>query len=64
MIFWSDDWVRWKDDVQVGNILKMRMSKPDPPFKSYKFDSQPRHKRHLIPKEKSNDFRILVMNKG
>ena len=64
VIFWSDDWVRWKDDVQVGNILKMRMSKPDPPFKSYKFDSQPRHKRHLIPKEKSNDFRILMMNKG
>ncbi len=61
---WSEDLERFKPELQPGNLVKMRLQRPDPPFKNYTFESPPRHKRHLLPKTKGEDYRLVVMRRA
>lgn len=67
--FWEDDFERFREELEYwdeksdrGNLLKLRLERPGPGFKSYTFDSPPKHLRHKkIPKEKENDYRLDVL---
>ena len=58
---WSDDWERWAPEMVKGNLVKIRLKPPNGGFKTYTFDSTPRHKRADLPKDKRQDFRLCVM---
>lgn len=70
--FWEEDYLRfskdiefWESDTRKGNFVKIRLKKPDPPFKNYTFESPPKHLRNkLIPEKREDDTRILVMNRS
>jgi len=67
--FWQEDWVRfkeelsfWESDSRKGHFLKIRLKKPDPPFKSYTFDAPFKQFRAKeIPAEKADDARLKIM---
>jgi hypothetical protein len=67
--FWQDDWDRFKDElsfwegeVRMGNFLRIRLKKPDPPFKNYTFEAPSKQFRWKeVPKDKDQDFRLQVM---
>jgi DNA polymerase III alpha subunit len=66
---WEEDYKRfekelnfWESDAAKGNLLKIRLGRPKPPFKNYTFDSPPKAVRHLkVPKEKEDDMRMKVI---
>ncbi len=58
---WNDDWERWAPEMVKGNLLKIRVMAPQPPHKTYTFESPPRHKRYTLPRDKNQDYRLLVM---
>jgi hypothetical protein len=57
---WTDDWIRFQDDLKVGNLVKMRVRPPSGGFNTMTFDSVPRHERRKLP-PKEEDHRLLVM---
>ena len=67
--FWADDYQRfkeelnfWESDLKKGNFLKLRLKKPDPPFRNYTFDAPLKHNRKReIPEDKTKDHRMEVM---
>lgn len=69
--FWEEDYLRfskdlefWESDTRKGNFIKIRLKKPDPPFKNYTFESPPKHlRKKLIPEKREDDTRILVMSR-
>jgi DNA polymerase III alpha subunit len=69
--FWDVDYQRfasdleyWESDIRKGNFLKIRLKKPEPPFKNYTFDSPPKAIRWKeIPEKKEDDTRLLVMKR-
>ena len=68
---WAEDYERfseelewWDEKIDRGNLLKMRVKRPSPGFRSYTFDAPARHQREQkVPKKKSQDARIIVMEK-
>ena len=68
--FWSEDYARFKDELNVwnekqerGNFLRMRLTRPGSGFKSYTFDSPPKNIRYkVIPQDKEKDVRLQVMD--
>lgn len=64
---WEEDYERFKeefgfwDDNRKGNLLKIRLERPGQGFRSYTFDSPPRHMRRNIPDDKRMDPRLAVM---
>ena len=68
---WEEDYKRfepelnyWESDSRKGNLLKMRLERPKPPFKNYTFDSPPKAYRHkVVPKDKADDVRMTVMKR-
>ncbi len=62
---WSEDLDRFRPELQPGNLVKMRVLRPDPPFRNYTFESPPRHKRAtMVPKNKGQDYRLVMMKKA
>jgi hypothetical protein len=61
---WSEDMARFEPELQPGNLVKMRLQRPEPPYKTYTFESPPRHKRYLVPRDKSHDHRLVVMRRA
>lgn len=67
--FWEDDYERfkeeleyWENDTRKGNFLRLRLKRPESGFKSYTFDSPSKQFRWKeIPKDKSQDHRMVVM---
>ena len=67
--FWDDDYSRfkeelefWEGDTYKGNFLKIRLKKPEPPWKNYQFDAPLKQFRWRdLPKDKKDDARIIVM---
>lgn len=67
--FWSEDYARFKDELNVwndkqerGNFLRMRLTRPGAGFKSYTFDSPPKNIRYkVIPQDKEKDVRLQIM---
>lgn len=64
---WEDEYERFKDEfsywhpINKGKFLKLRLQKPDPGFNTYKIESFPRNMRYKIPKEKKDDYRVILM---
>jgi hypothetical protein len=61
---WEEDYLRFKEEFEFwdgerrGNLVKVRLERPGPGFKSYTFESWPRQMRsRYMPKEKSQDYR-------
>jgi hypothetical protein len=69
--FWEDDYERfkeelefWESDTRMGNLLKMRVKAPEGPYRTFTFESPPRHLKHkIIPKYKIMDCRLIVMDR-
>jgi DNA polymerase III alpha subunit len=60
---WDDDYQRFKDEMKAGNYISIQITPPSGGFPSYTFYSPPRHERYKLPKDKSKDFRLLVLRK-
>lgn len=61
--FWSDDYERFKEELVVGNLVRMRIKPPVGNF-NYSFDAPQKHLRwKLLPKNKDEDCRIYLMKK-
>jgi DNA polymerase III alpha subunit len=64
---WEGEYKRFKeelsfwDSARKGNLLKLRLERPSPGFKSYRMESFPKHLKHKIPEDKNNDYRLSVM---
>lgn len=67
--FWDSDYARfqeeleyWNEKEQRGHLLRLRLERPGPGFKSYTFDAPPKHLRHkVLPEDKEEDARLQVM---
>ena len=60
--FWSDDYIRWKDELKEGNLVKIRVRPPNIGYRTFTFDSPPRHQRSkLLPPTKDEDYRLIIM---
>jgi DNA polymerase III alpha subunit len=58
---WKEDFERWKPEMAVGNLLKIRITPPSAKYKTYTFESPLKHLRHTLPKDKRQDMRLVVM---
>lgn len=67
---WDEDFARFEDefleweDSRRGNLLRLRLQRPEPPFPNYTFESPPKALRHkLLPEKKEEDGRLMVLKK-
>lgn len=58
--FWSNDYERFKEELTVGNLVRMQVQPPNQKTRNYTFLSYPRYAK--LP-EKEHDARLLVMEK-
>jgi hypothetical protein len=65
---WDADYARFKEELNAwderkdkGNLLRIRLKAPDYGFKNYSFASPPRDKRHEVPADKRDDYRLTVL---
>lgn len=61
VVVWNDDYLRFKNELAEGNLVRLRLMPPTPPFRRYTLESPPRHKKHLLPK-KDLDFRVILLS--
>lgn len=60
----KEEFEYWESDSRKGLFLKIRVQRPGPGFKSYTFDSPPKHLRHkLVPRDKAADARLIKMRR-
>lgn len=67
--FWSEDYARFKEDLEYwneeqnrGHFLRIRLKSPGSGFKSYTFESPPKAIRYkVIPSDKKLDMRLQIM---
>jgi len=57
---WMDDYLRWREELQKGKMLRMRVKPPSGGFNTLTFDSVPKRERHKLP-SKEDDDRIMVL---
>lgn len=70
--FWEDDYERFKKELEfwsgddfMGNFVRVRLRKPEPPFNNYTFESYPKQvKWKYISKEKKDDYRLTVLKRN
>ncbi len=58
---WMDDWERWKDELKVGNLLRMKLKAPAQENWPFSLDCPLKHERYKLPKYKKDDFRVVVL---
>ena len=58
---WQEDYERFKTELKKGNLISIQVCPPSNGFPSFTFRSPPRHKRHELPKDKKNDYRLVVL---
>lgn len=66
---WEEDYQRfekefeyWDEDNAFGNLVRIKLERPGPGFRSFTFDSPPKYLRHkLIPEDKNLDGRLMVL---
>jgi DNA polymerase III alpha subunit len=57
---WSDDYERFKDDLKVKTLVRMRVRPPSGGFNTLGFESVPRNMRRKLP-PKEDDVRLMVL---
>ena len=67
---WDADYARFKDELNAwderkdkGNLVMLRLKAPDFGFKNYSFDSPSRDRRHTLPADKRDDYRLTVIER-
>ena len=58
---WEEDYDRFKEELVVGAMLRLRLSAPSGGFSRYTLESPPKYKRHMLPKDKMNDYRVITL---
>jgi DNA polymerase III alpha subunit len=58
---WQEDYERFKTELKKGNLISIQVCPPSNGFPSFTFRSPPRHKRYELPKDKKNDYRLVVL---
>lgn len=61
---WEEDYDRFKAELKKGNLVSMHVCPPSNGFPSYTFKSPPKHKRYELPKDKKNDYRVVLYETG
>jgi len=64
---WDDDYNRfadelgyWDESKASGHLAKIRLERPGD-FGGFTFDSPPRMMRNRLPKDKKEDYRLVLM---
>jgi DNA polymerase III alpha subunit len=67
---WSDDYKKFQEEFEYwegtrkGSCMQLKVAPPGPGFKSYTMFSPPKQVKHkIIPKEKEDDDRLLIMRR-
>lgn len=60
MNIWMDDFTRFRDELQVGNMVRMRVRPPGGGFNTLTFESVPKNERKKLP-EKALDHRLQLL---
>jgi DNA polymerase III alpha subunit len=59
---WKDDYELYKEELKVGNFLRMRLSPPTNGFKTYTLENiGPKNYFNKIKINKNDDYRIILM---
>lgn len=58
---WEEDYERFKPELKKGNLISIQVVPSNNGYQGYTFNSPPRHKRYLVPKEKSRDYRLVLI---
>jgi len=62
---WEDDYERFADEFVTGNLIRIQVKPPCPPFPSYSMDGPKKHERaRVLPKDKAYDYRVYLMRKA
>ena len=59
----KDEWMYWESDARQGNLLRVQILRPTGDFKKYTFMSWSRQHKHMTPKTKEEDGRLIVMRR-
>lgn len=59
---WKDDWERWNEILKEGNLVRLRLQAPTPPFQTYTLENN-RGAKSWIKKyaNKEDDYRVYLM---
>lgn len=60
---WMDDWERWGEKLQKGNLVSARLRGPSGGFPSFALDGVPRWQKWKRP-SKEDDFRVQVLSRA
>lgn len=58
---WDEDYERFKPELKKGNLISIQVVPSSGGYQGYTFNSPPKHKRFLVPKEKSRDYRLVLV---
>lgn len=60
---WKDDWERWEGILKKGNLVRLRLQAPTPPFETYTLEKNSLGGKSWIKKypNKEEDFRVYLM---
>lgn len=61
---WQDDAERFQEEFKTGNLISIQVVPANNGFPGYNFYGPPKHKRHNLPKNKSLDYRLIVLEGG
>lgn len=59
--FWQEDMERFSEELKVGNLVSIQVVPANNGFPGYTFYAPPKHKRHVLPKQKSLDYRLILL---
>lgn len=57
---WEEDFKRFKNHFEVGNLVRMKLKSPSGGFNSYTLYAPPRYKRSKLP-PKEQDYRVVEL---
>lgn len=64
---WSEDLIRWKEELKQGNLIRMKVALPTNGFNTFSIESNKSKnymKRNLLWSTKEEDPRVIVLKEG
>jgi DNA polymerase III alpha subunit len=59
---WEEDYMRFKIELKKGNLISIQVVPSNTGYQGYTFNSPPKWQRHLIPKDKKLDYRLVLLD--
>lgn len=59
---WEEDYMRFKTELKKGNLISIQVVPSNTGYQGYTFNSPPKWQRHLIPKDKKLDYRLVLLD--